>query len=134
PAEVVYLFHGPLGLQTRDLTWKPEYRKATQIAIDTLKVLGKNDGTLDVNKFIEDQYIKDAFQASGLNYSQQLADYAKSPLVANDALTGQPIKTFDRVTQIWVKGEEKVRSYETPEHAFSDLKKIQANGKTVRVV
>ncbi|OLV39795.1 ABC transporter substrate-binding protein, partial [Acinetobacter baumannii] len=51
PAEVVYLFHGPLGLQTRDLTWKPEYRKATQIAIDTLKVLGKNDGTLDVNKF-----------------------------------------------------------------------------------
>ncbi|KAE9871831.1 nitrate ABC transporter substrate-binding protein, partial [Escherichia coli] len=112
PAEVVYLFHGPLGLQTRDLTWKPEYRKATQIAIDTLKVLGKNDGTLDVNKFIDDQYIKDAFQASGLNYSQQLADYAKSPLVANDALTGQPIKTFDRVTQIWVKGEEKVRSYE----------------------
>ncbi|TRS74653.1 nitrate ABC transporter substrate-binding protein, partial [Salmonella enterica subsp. enterica serovar Panama] len=90
--------------------------------------------TLDVNKFIDDQYIKDAFQASGLNYSQQLADYAKSPLVANDALTGQPIKTFDRVTQIWVKGEEKVRSYETPEHAFSDLKKIQADGKTVRVV
>ncbi|MGM7375917.1 nitrate ABC transporter substrate-binding protein, partial [Acinetobacter baumannii] len=68
----------------------PEYRKATQIAIDTLKVLGKNDGTLDVNKFIDDQYIKDAFQASGLNYSQQLADYTKSPLVANDALTGQP--------------------------------------------
>ncbi len=80
-------FIGTLGLQTRDLTWKPEYRKATQIAIDTLKVLGKN-GTLDVNKFIEDQYIKDAFQASGLNYSQQLVDYAKSPLVANDALTG----------------------------------------------
>ena len=58
-----------------------------------------------------------------------MADYTKSPLVANDALTGQPIKTFDRVTQIWVKGEEKVRSYETPEHAFSELKKIQADGK-----
>src|SRR3954462_10750207 len=27
-AEVAYLFHGPLGLQTRDLTWKPEYRQA----------------------------------------------------------------------------------------------------------
>ena len=37
PAEVVYLFHGPLGLQTRDLTWKPEYKKATQTAVDTLK-------------------------------------------------------------------------------------------------
>ncbi len=26
--EVVYLFHGPLGLQTRDVTWKPEYQQA----------------------------------------------------------------------------------------------------------
>lgn len=27
-AEVNYLFHGPLGLQTRDQAWKPEYRQA----------------------------------------------------------------------------------------------------------
>ncbi|MFT4021637.1 MAG: nitrate ABC transporter substrate-binding protein, partial [Acinetobacter sp.] len=134
PAEVVYLYHGPLGLQTRDLTWKPEYRQATQTAIETLKALGKNDGSLSADQFIDDQYIKDAFKAAGLDYSKQLADYGKSPLVAKDALTGQPIQTFNRVTQIWVKGEEKVRSYESPEHAFQDLKKIQADGKSVRVV
>jgi ABC-type nitrate/sulfonate/bicarbonate transport system substrate-binding protein len=38
-AEVNYLFHGPLGLQTRDLTWKPEYRQAVATSIDTLKLL-----------------------------------------------------------------------------------------------
>ncbi|GAA5005054.1 ABC transporter substrate-binding protein [Acinetobacter puyangensis] len=134
PAEVVYLYHGPLGLQTRDLTWKPEYRQATQTAVDTLKILGKNDGSFTAEQFIDDQYIKQAFQASGRDYAQALKDYGKSPLVANDALTGEPIKTFNRVTQIWVKDEAKVRSYATPEHAFQALKTLQDEGKSIRVV
>ena len=134
PAEVVYLFHGPLGLQTRDLTWKSEYKAATQTAVDTLQFLGKNDGKVDVDAFIQDKYIKDAFKASNLDYSQALNNYGKSPLVAKDALTGEEIQSFNRVTQIWVKGEEKVRSYATPEHALKDLKAIETAGQTVRVV
>ncbi|MCH7336106.1 ABC transporter substrate-binding protein [Acinetobacter sp. NIPH 2699] len=134
PAEVVYLFHGPLGLQTRDLTWKPEYRQATQTAVDTLKYLGRDDVDINVNQFIDDQYIKKAFQSAGLNYAQQLQSYAQSPLSANDALTQKPIQNFERVTQIWVKGETKVRSYATPENAFTDLKNLQKSGKTIRVV
>ncbi|UOH76257.1 ABC transporter substrate-binding protein [Acinetobacter schindleri] len=134
PAEVIYLFHRPLGLQTRDLTWKTEYKQATQVAVDTLQYLGKNNGNVDINTFIQDKYIKDAFAASDLDYSQALNNYGKSPLVSKDALTGEEIKTFHRVTQIWVKGEEKVRHYETPEHAFKDLKAIESAGKSVRVV
>lgn len=133
-SEVVYLFHGPRGLQTRDLTWKHEYRQATQTAVETLKILGKNDGKIDVNQFISEQYIKDEFSASKLNYAKSLANYGKSPLVAKDALTGKPIQTFKHVTQIWVKGENHVRSYETAEHAFQDLKKIQQAGQQTRVV
>ena len=93
PAEVVYLFHGPLGLQTRDLTWKPEFKQATQVAVDTLQFLGKNDGKIDVNTFIEDKYIKDAFAASHIDYSKALNHYGKSSLIAKDALTGEEIKT-----------------------------------------
>ncbi|USA55226.1 ABC transporter substrate-binding protein [Acinetobacter sp. C32I] len=134
PAEVVYLFHGPLGVQTRDLTWKPEYKQATQTAVDTLKYLGRDDVDINVNQFIDDQYIKKAFQSAGLNYAQQLKNYAQSPLVAKDALTQKPIQSFDRVTQIWVKGEAKVRSYATPETAFTDLNKLKQSGKNIRVV
>ncbi|MCU4368077.1 ABC transporter substrate-binding protein [Acinetobacter courvalinii] len=134
PAEVVYLFHGPLGVQTRDLTWKPEYKRATQTAVDTLKYLGRDDVDLNVNQFIDEQYIKKAFQSAGLNYAQQLKNYAQSPLVAKDALTQKPIQSFDRVTQIWVKGEAQVRSYATPETAFADLNKLKQNGKNIRVV
>ncbi|ENW80552.1 hypothetical protein F909_01838 [Acinetobacter sp. ANC 3929] len=134
PAEVVYLFHGPLGVQTRDLTWKPEYKQATQTAVDTLKYLGRDDVDINVNQFIDDQYIKKAFQSAGLNYAQQLKNYAQSSLIAKDALTQKPIQNFDRVTQIWVKGEAKVRSYATPETAFSDLNKLKQSGKNIRVV
>lgn len=102
-AEVNYLFHGPLGLQTRDLTWKPEYRQAVATSIDTLKLLKKTDRGLDTGKFIDDQYIRAAFKEAGLDYDKALKDYDVLPLKADDALTGQPITDFSRLAQIWVR-------------------------------
>ena len=77
-APVNYLFHGPLGLQTRDLTWKPEYRKDVATSVETLKLLKRADTDLDLDTFITDKYIRAAFKASGLDYDARLADY--SPL------------------------------------------------------
>ncbi len=34
-AEVAYMFHGPLGIQTRDFTIKPELKKGLAIAVET---------------------------------------------------------------------------------------------------
>ncbi len=132
--EVVYLFHGPLGLQTRDFTWKPEYRQALKTSIETLKLLKKTDVDLDTNSFIDDHYLREAFKASGLDYDAALKNYSKLPLKAKDATTGKPITDFKRVTQIWVDGEPKVRSYASPESAFIDLKKFNQSGKKIRVI
>ncbi|MNO65543.1 Taurine-binding periplasmic protein precursor [compost metagenome] len=133
-AEVNYLFHGPLGLQTRDLTWKPEYRKAVTTSIDTLKLLKKTDRGLDTDKFIDDQYIRAAFQQSGLDYAKALANYAQLPLQANDALTGKPITDFKRLAQIWVRGEDKVRHYASPESALKALAQLEQEGKDIRAI
>lgn len=133
-AEVNYLFHGPLGLQTRDLTWKPEYRQATVTAINTLKLLKKTDVDLDVNTFIDDRYIREAFKQSGLDYDAALRNYAKQPLVANDAQTGKRIADFHSVTQVWLNGEDKVRSYASTQEAFAALNTLEQGGKKVRVV
>lgn len=133
-AEVNYLFHGPLGLQTRDQTWKPEYRQAVGTAIDTLKLLKKADRGLDLNTFIDDQYIRAAYKASGLDYTAQLANYAQTPLKADDALTGKPITEFGHVTQIWVRGEPRVRSYVSAENAFTALQALKQEGKEIRAV
>lgn len=133
-AEVNYLFHGPLGVQTRDLTWKPEYRQAVGTAIDTLKLLKKADRGLDLNTFIDDQYIRAAFKASNLDYTAQLGNYAQTPLGSPDALTGQPITDARHVAQIWVRGEPTVRHYASAQSAFTALANLKQEGKGIRAV
>jgi sulfonate transport system substrate-binding protein len=133
-AAVNYLYHGPLGLQTRDLTWKPEYRQAVGTSIDTLKLLKKADQGLDLNTFVNDTYIKAAFKASGRDYDASLKDYAQLPLKAKDAVTGEEIKDPKRVAQIWVKGEPRVRHYASAENALKAVKAIESEGKAIRVV
>src|SRR5690606_2741465 len=128
-APVNYLFHGPLGLQTRDFTWKPEYRQALKTSIETLHFLKRTDVDLDVNSFIDDRFIRDAFKLSGLNYDARLKNYDKLALKANDAVTGKPIVDTQRVAGLWVKGEPKVRHYASIEGALADLRTIEQGGK-----
>lgn len=133
-AEVAYLFHGPLGLQTRDFTWKPEYRQALKTSIETLRFLKKTDSELNVDAFIDDRYLREAYKQAGRDYEKDLKNYAQLPLESKDAASGKTITDIKRVAQIWVKGEPKVRSYASPEAAFADQKKLQAAGKEIRVV
>lgn len=133
-AEVNYLFHGPLGLQTRDFTWKPEYRQAVQTSIDTLRLMKRTDADLNVNSFINDQYLRTAFKQAGIDYEARLKNYARQPLAAKDAASGKAITDFKRVAQLWVQGEPLVRSYASTETAFSELAKLEKAGKKVRVM
>jgi len=133
-AEVDYLFHGPLGLQTRDLTWKPEYRQAVATSIKTLKLLKRADSDLDINQFVTDKYIRTAFSQVGRDYDAELSNYAQLPLKARDAATGADISNFSRVAEIWVKDEPKVRHYGSPENALKALAGLEKQGKAIRVV
>lgn len=133
-AEVNYLFHGPLGLQTRDFTWKPEYRQAVKTSIETLRLLKRTESDIDVDSFIDDTYIRTAFKQAGLDYDRQLKNYDKLPLKAKDAATGKPIADFRHLTQIWVQGEPLVRHYATAATAIAELRKLEQAGKKVRTV
>lgn len=133
-AAVNYLYHGPLGLQTRDLSWKPEYRKALATSIETLQLMGRTDVQLDAQSFVDDRHIRSAFKQAGLDYEAQLKNYAKLPLKANDHASGQPITDFQRAAALWVKGEPKVRHYASVEGALADLRKLEGEGKAVRAV
>jgi NitT/TauT family transport system substrate-binding protein len=132
--EVDYLFHGPLGLQTRDYTWKPEYRQAVVTALHTLKLLKKVDSEIDVSSFVDDRFIRAAAKASGIDYDKRLHDYAPTPLVAKDTLTGEEIKDPAHVAQIWLRDEAHVRSYATIAHAFDALADLQRRGKEPLIV
>ncbi|WP_091880243.1 ABC transporter substrate-binding protein [Bradyrhizobium sp. Rc2d] len=133
-SEVVYLFHGPLGLQTRDVTWKPEYRQAVATSILTLKHLKRADSDLDISQFVTDKFIRTALAQAGRDYDAELKNYAQLPLTAKDAATGADITDFSRVAQIWVKDEPQVRHYSSPENALKALAALEKEGKAVRVV
>jgi NitT/TauT family transport system substrate-binding protein len=133
-AEVNYLFHGPLGLQTRDFSWKPEYRLAVKTSIETLRLLKRTDKDLDVNSFIDDSYLRTAYKQAGLDYDRQLKNYDKLPLKARDAVTGKNITDFRHLTQIWVQGEPLVRHYASADTAFAELRKLEQSGRKVRTV
>jgi NitT/TauT family transport system substrate-binding protein len=133
-AEVNYLFHGPVGLQTRDFTWKPEYRQAVKTSIETLRLLKRTDSDIDVNSFIDDSYIRAAFKQAGLDYDKQLKNYEKLPLKAKDAVTGKPITDYRHLTQIWVQGEPLVRHYASAANAIAELRKLEHAGKKARAV
>lgn len=133
-AEVDYLFHGPLGLQTRGLTWKAEYRQAVQTSLETLKLLKRADSDVALDSFVTDKFIRAAFVQVGRDYDAELKNYAPSSLKANDAATGAPITDVSRVAQIWVKGEPLVRHYASPENALRALAALEKEGKAVRVV
>lgn len=133
-AEVNYLFHGPLGLQTRDLTWKPEYREGVVTAIETLEALRDTQLDLDVEAFIDDRYIRQAFEQAGLDYDAALNDYEPVPLQAEDALSGESIEDVSRLAQIWVRDEPEVRHYASPEAAFQALAELEEEGSDIRAV
>jgi NitT/TauT family transport system substrate-binding protein len=133
-AEVDYLFHGPLGLQTRDVTWKPEYRQAVATSIKTLKLLKRADSDLDIDQFVTDKFIRVAAAQAGRDYDSELKNYAQLPLRAKDAATGAEIGDVTRVAQIWVRDEAHVRHYASPENALKALAGLEKDGKTIRVV
>ncbi len=133
-AEVNYLFHGPLGIQTRDTTWKPEFRAATKTAASTLKLLKRTDADVDVDAFIDDSFIRAAYKQAGLDYEAKLKDYGRSPLKAKDAKTGETIKNPYQVAQVWIAGEPKVRHYASPNNALADAAAAERSGKKVRVI
>ncbi|KRR02269.1 nitrate ABC transporter substrate-binding protein [Bradyrhizobium jicamae] len=133
-AEVAYLFHGPLGLQTRSVAWKPEYRQAIATSIKTLRHLKRADSDLDINQFVTDKFIRIALSQVGRDYDAELKDYAQLPLKAKDATTGTDITDFGRVAQIWVKDEPKLRHFSSPENALKALAGLEKEGKAIRVV
>lgn len=133
-APVNYLYHGPLGLQTRDFTFKPEYRAALQTSIDTLRLLRRTDTALKAEQVIDERYLKAAFRQAGLGYEARLKNYDKAPLKASDASTGKPITDTRRLAGLWVQGEPVVRHYARIESAFEDLRAVEQKGGKMRAI
>ena len=133
-AEVVYAFHGPQGIQTRDYTLKPEFVNAIRQAQETLKLLKKVETPIDVEEFVDDKFIRQAAKEFGSEYDARLKDYSSVPLEGKDFASGEQITEGRKAGQIWVAGEEKVRLYKDVASTLAALAALEQAGKKPRVV
>ncbi|MFE0452410.1 ABC transporter substrate-binding protein [Streptomyces sp. NPDC058914] len=93
PAEVVYLYNGPHGISTFDPAVKPQLVSALKQDVSVLKA-AKLTGDVDVDAFVDDQYVK---KALGASYGKQVA--ATPPAAASE---------------VWPKGAQETRTFESP--------------------
>ncbi|MEU5996203.1 ABC transporter substrate-binding protein [Streptomyces sp. NPDC047197] len=109
PPEVVYLYNGAHGIATFDTTIKPALVAALKKDVPVLKS-AKLVGDVDVDRFVDDRYVKKAY---GDDYATALT-----------AAPGPPR------SELWLKGENKTRSFATPagllRHAAAQQGKVRA--------
>jgi NitT/TauT family transport system substrate-binding protein len=133
-AEVVYAFHGPQGIQTRDYTLKPEFVNAIKQAQETLKILKKVEKPIDVDEFVNDKFIRQAAKEFGYDYEARLTDYSPFLFEGKDFPSGEERNDSKRAGKIWAAGEEKVRLYKDVASTFAALATLEREGKKSRVV
>ncbi|MFI9254901.1 ABC transporter substrate-binding protein [Streptomyces sp. NPDC053069] len=105
PAEVVYLYNGAHGIATFDPAVKPQLVSALKQDVSVLKA-AKLTGDIDVDSFVDDQYVK---KALGSTYAKRLA--AAPPPAASE---------------VWPKGSEKAVSFKSPKELLAYVAGHQA--------
>ncbi|MFK0109254.1 ABC transporter substrate-binding protein [Streptomyces sp. NPDC091217] len=99
PAEVVYLYNGAHGIATFDPAVKPALVSALKQNVSVLKA-AKLTGDVDVDSFVDDQYVQKALGSSG--YAKRLA---ASPTAS--------------ASEVWPKGSEKTTSFSSPKELLA---------------
>ncbi|MFF4275815.1 ABC transporter substrate-binding protein [Streptomyces sp. NPDC001536] len=105
PAEVVYLYNGAHGISTFDPAIKPQLISALKEDVSVLKS-AKLTGDVDVDAFVDDQYVK---KALGAEYAKRLA-------------TAPPASA----SEVWPKGAEKTLGFKSPSQLLAYVSQHQA--------
>lgn len=118
--ETVYLYNGPNGISTFDVTIKPSQREAFEQDVPFLKSIGVLDKPLDIPSFFTDTYIRDAY---GPSYDADVAETANGA-----ALPGDPAEAGE----LWLDGEQSTRPAADPDALLKAVREARGSGKKIR--
>ncbi|MFD7652791.1 ABC transporter substrate-binding protein [Actinosynnema sp. NPDC059797] len=121
PAEVVYLYNGPNGIATFDLSLKSVLRQALRDDVPLLKSIGNID-ELDVDRFIDDGPLGEVFEGT-----EDTANPAR--ITGTDTACGVEVSDPATASEAWFEGEAGTRPASTPECL---LKLVEATGGELR--
>jgi NitT/TauT family transport system substrate-binding protein len=129
--EVVYIFLGPGGIMTMDPTIKPELAKDAAEDAKVLQNLGRMKD-FDVDKWVNDTYVRKAFAELGLDYDKQAKSFDNYEVKGEDAFCKKPVSEPRKAGEVWVDGEgiQPFSSAACTLGAYADFK---AKGKKINM-
>ena len=131
PKEVLYLYFGRGGFLTLDATIKPRWLEVLTYDATVLQKMGIVR-QVDVDKSIDDRFIRQAYGELGRNYAreQRLLGAGTSPVAGKDALTGTPVNDPRVAGELWVKGEP-IKLFASLATLMTVLRQAEQSGRPV---
>ncbi|MEV8636027.1 ABC transporter substrate-binding protein [Streptosporangium sp. NPDC051023] len=131
PPEVVYLYNGPGGISTFDVTLKPQLRAAHEHDVPYLKRIGDGFAGVDVARFVNDAYLRKAY---GPAYETDVASTANpARITGTDPVCSVPVDDPATASELWLSGETGTRPAATPTCLLRQIAKAtKAGTPTVR--
>ena len=129
--EVVYIFMGPGGIMATYPTIKPEFVKDAAEDAKVLQNLGRMK-EFDVDKWVNDSYIRKTYAELGLNYDKQRASFENYEVKGEDAFCKKPVTEPRKAGEIWVDGES-IMPFSSPACTLGAYSDFKAKGKKINV-
>ncbi|OBG30088.1 ABC transporter substrate-binding protein [Mycobacterium sp. 852002-51057_SCH5723018] len=110
--EVIYLYNGPNGLVTFDMTLKGQFVAAFRKIKEYLVARGSVNINFDISSFLNDTYVR---QLTGSDYERRRDDVTNPmPLTGVDNLCGLPVNDPTEASELWAQGEAETAVAATP--------------------
>jgi NitT/TauT family transport system substrate-binding protein len=131
PKEVLYLYFGRGGFLTLDATIKPKWVEVLKYDATVLQKMGIIKQT-DVEGFIDDRFIKQAYRELGRDYArdQRVMTAGTSPMDGKDAITGAPIRDPRTAGEVWVRGE-RIKPFGSLATLMTALREAEQTGRSL---
>ena len=130
--EVAYVFLGPGGIHTLDPTIKPQWLETIAIGADVLRGLGRMK-EFNINAWVNDKYVKQAFKERGLDYGKQLASLSNYEVSGKDPVCNTAITKPRDGGEIWLEGSE-IIPFSSQGCTLLGARKYTGEGKKLRAV
>ncbi|SDI14605.1 ABC transporter substrate-binding protein [Nonomuraea jiangxiensis] len=112
PPEVVYLYNGPGGISTFDVTLKARLEAAHEHDVPYLERIGTDFAGVDVPAFVNDSYLRKAY---GPGYDKDVAATANpARITGTDPVCGGAVGDPGTASELWLKGAETTRPAADP--------------------
>ncbi len=107
PPEVVYLYNGRNGVSSFDPTVKEEQVAALHHDVPFLKSIGVMEDPLDVDRFVDDSFLREVYDG---DYDGDVTSLANPAAISGrDELCKRPVKDATTAGEVWVEGEDDTR-------------------------